>query len=358
MKKNIFSILLLISAVLFSGCRSFLTVSVSKKTEGGIYCFHETTAAQVTSFPTMNYLISEGRYFYATSGRQLNSKSKDGAVTILKKVHFPHCTLGVLQSVSANGRTPCHLTLSPDGNFLYTANYSSGDVSEFKLENGLLSSLPRLIKHNGKSITKRQLSPHPHFVGFSPDGKQLFVSDLGTDEIWIYNYHPQKGLLLPCADKLKLPPGSGPRHIVFSPDGKSIFTANELNSTAGSFVKTNGKWQFCKNLSTLNAGTKVKNSPGAIKMTADGRFFFISNRGHNSIAFFENLNDGNFNLLDVIPSPGNFPSDILLIDNETRLAVSHLKSGTVHFFKLDKKNKKLTAEPTSIKVPQAIGLCR
>lgn len=358
MTKKLFSILLLLTAVVFSGCRSFLTVSVSKKAEGGIYCIHDKSATQITNFPTMNYLISEGRYFYATSGRQLNSKSKDGAVTVLGKVHFPHCTLGVLQSVSVQGRTPCHLTLSPDGNFLYTANYSSGDVSEFKLENGEILSFSRLIKHSGKGITSRQRSPHPHFVGFSPDGKQLFVSDLGTDEIWIYNYDSRKGLILPCAEKLKLPPGSGPRHIVFSPDGKTLFTANELNSTAGSFVKINGKWQFCKNISTLKAGTKVKNSPGAVKITSDGRFFFISNRGHNSIAFFENLGNGNFHLLDAVPSPGNFPSDILLLDNETRLAVSHLKSGTVHFFRLDKTNKKLIAEPASIKVPQAIGLCR
>ena len=357
MKKIIVLILLSSFAAILSGCRSFYTVSLSKKAEGGIYCTEKSTK-QVLCFPTMNYLIAGNRYYYASAGRMPGSKSKAGAVALLGKIHMPHCDLGVLQSVSVEGITPCHLTLSCDENFLYTANYSSGDISEFRLENGKITGSPRLIKHTGKSITKRQKSPHPHFVGFSPDGKQLFVSDLGTDEIFIYNYLPDKGLQLPCVEKLKLPAGAGPRHLVFSPCGKILYTANELNSTASSFVKINSKWQIFKTISTLPAGTRQHNSPGAIKITDDGKFFFISNRGHNSIAFFETTGKGNFQLLEAVPSPGNFPSDILLIDNEKRLAVSHLKSGTVHFFKLDKTNKKVTPEQHFITIPQAIALCQ
>ena len=187
MKKIIFFILLSSFAAILSGCRNFYTVSLSKKAEGGIYCTEKSTK-QVLSYPTMNYLISGSRYYYATAGRMPGKKSKSGAIAVLGRVHIPHCTLGVLQSVSAGGITPCHLTLSSDENFLYTANYSSGDISEFRLDNGKITGSQRLIKHEGKSITKRQKSPHPHFVGFSPDGKQLFASDLGTDKIFIYNY--------------------------------------------------------------------------------------------------------------------------------------------------------------------------
>ena len=357
MKKIIILVLFLTMAAVLSGCRGFLAVSISKKTEGGIYCI-EKSAKQTLSLPTMNYLIPGKNYYYGTSNRMPGSKSRNGAVSVLDRIHIPHCDSGVLQSVSAEGKTPCHLTLSPDETHLYTANYSSGDISEFRLKEGKVVSAPRLIKHTGRSITKRQLSPHPHYVGFSPCGKQLFVSDLGTDEIWIYNYLPEKGLLLPCAEKLKLPAGAGPRHLIFSPCGKILYTANELNSTASSFVKRNGKWQLFKTLSTLKPGTVVKrNSPGAIKITENGKFFFITNRGHNSVAFFETDGKGDFKLLDTVSAEGDFPSDILLIDNETRLAVSHLKSGTVNFLKFDKKTKTLTPETDSCNVPQAIGLC-
>jgi 6-phosphogluconolactonase (cycloisomerase 2 family) len=76
----------------------------------------------------MNYLIAGNRYYYASAGRMPGSKSKAGTVAVLGKIHMPHCDLGVLQSVSVEGITPCHLTLSCDENFLYTANYSSGDI--------------------------------------------------------------------------------------------------------------------------------------------------------------------------------------------------------------------------------------
>jgi 6-phosphogluconolactonase len=331
---------------------------MSKKADGGIYCITGDDSKHITSLPTVNYLISGSRYYYATSSRNPQSAAPVGAVTVLAKVHFPHCALGILQCVSAEGKTPCHLTLSPDEKFLYTANYSSGDISEFRLKDSKIAAPPRIIRHSGKSVTPRQKSPHPHFTGFSPDGKQLFVCDLGTDEIFIYNYSSDKGLLLPCAEKLKLPAGSGPRHLVFAPDGKTLYTANELNSTSSSFVKSGNTWKLHKTISTLKEKSTVRNSPGAIKITEDGKFFFITNRGHNSIAFFETAPNGDFNLLQAVPSSGNFPSDIILLDNEKKLAVSHLKSGTVHFFKFDPKAKTLTAEQQSLSVKQAIGLCK
>ena len=358
MKKFILLALLFGLTASISGCRHSFALSMSNKADGGIYCITGDDSKHITSLPTVNYLISGSRYYYATINRNPQSKEQFGAVAVLGRVHFPHCTPGILQTVSAEGKTPCHLTLSPDEKFLYTANYSSGDISEFPLQNGKITAPPQLIRHSGKSISPRQKSPHPHFTGFSPDGKQLFVCDLGTDEIFIYNYSSDKGLLLPCAEKLKLPAGSGPRHLVFAPDGKTLYTANELNSTASSFVKSGNSWKLHKTISTLEEKTALRNSPGAIKITKNGKFFFITNRGHNSIALFETAPNGEFTLLKAVPSPGNFPSDIILLDGEKRLAVSHLKSGTVHFFKFDSKAKTLTAEPQNLSVKQAIGLCR
>ena len=358
MKKFILLALFSLLSVSISGCRHSYSLSISKKADGGIYCISGEESKFTTALPTVNYLISGSRYYYATSNRKFQSKDPNGAVTVLGKVHFPHCTLGILQSISAEGKTPCHLTLSPDEKFLYTANYSSGDISEFRLKDGKIAAPPRIIRHSGKSVTPRQKSPHPHFTGFSPDGKQLFVCDLGTDEIFIYNYSSDKGLLLPCAEKLKLPAGSGPRHLVFAPDGKTLYTANELNSTSSSFVKSGNTWKLHKTISTLEEKSTVRNSPGAIKITKDGKFFFITNRGHNSIAFFETAPNGDFNLIKAVPSPGNFPSDIILLDGEKRMAVSHLKSGTVHFFKFDSEAKTLTVEPQILSVKQAIGLCK
>ena len=348
--KQYLTFLFCAAGALLAGCQHFYTVSAARSEQGGIYFSRIRKAV----LPGANYLIRRGHILYATLNRVPGRKDRMGALAVLKESAGGN--LEVLQIVPVNGWTPCHLTVSPDGKFLYTANYSSGDISEFALNGESVQGPPRRISHTGKGVTKRQKAPHPHFTGFSPDGKQLFVCDLGTDEIVIYNY--QNGLVLPAVCKLKLPPGSGPRHLIFDPSGEVFYTANELNSTASSFRKNRNRWELVRTVSTLEKGTRVRNSPGAIKITPDGRFFFITNRGHDSLALFETVEKGRFHLVGTFASPGRFPSDILVSDSGRRLIVSHLKSGSVHQFMFDPEKKKITAEPEMIQIPQAIALCQ
>ncbi len=348
-----------LTALLLFGCAApdFLAVSVSRQADGGIYRIRQDKARFLSKLPTLNCLIRdpETGFYYGTLNRMPGSKDKNGAVAVLKRISPDE--FSVEQIVDANGRTPCFLSLSPDRRFLYTANYSSGDISEFPLRNGRIGGQPRVIPHFGRSITKRQLAPHPHFAAFDPAGKQLYVCDLGTDQIWIYGWHPEKGLLLPCAEKLQLQPGAGPRHLVFDPSGKILYCANELDSTAASFVRDSDKWRAGAVRSTLKDGSKAnKNFPGAIKITADGKYFFITNRGHDSIAVFRTDGKGGFQLLDTVVSEGKFPSDLQLDRNGTELRAIYLKNHLVKRFSFDPEKGILTPLPGSAGVPQGIGL--
>ena len=352
----------LVLAGLLAGCRGPETLAVSSgRDNGGVYSLRTDPPEKLTALPTMNYLIrdpADPDRYYGTVSRHPHKKTPDGVVAVLGK---RFCSLIQLQLVSAGGRTPCHLTVSPDGKFLYTANYSSGDVSELPLHRGRISGPPRLIRHEGKSVTRRQLSPHPHFVTFNPADGRLYVCDLGTDQVWIYDWSPETGVRLPCRERLALPPGSGPRHLAFDPSGNILYTANELNSTAASFVRESPSdpWRPGEVHPTVSAPLNgLRNSPGAIKITPDGRFFFITNRGHDSIAFFEASGNGRFRLLETVPSQGKFPSDILFDETGTELLAVHLKSGTVTAFAFDPAGRTLTPKPGERKVPQGIGLCR
>ena len=348
-----------LAVLLLSGCAApdFLAVSVSRQADGGIYRVHRDQVRFLLKLPALNYLIRdpETGFYYGTLNRMPGSKDKNGAVAVLKRISPDE--FSVEQIVDANGRTPCFLSVSPDRRFLYTANYSSGDISEFPLRNGRIGGKPRVIPHSGHSVTKRQLGPHPHFAAFDPAGKQLYVCDLGTDQIWIYNWHPEKGVIVPCAEKLQLQPGAGPRHLVFDPSGKILYCANELDSTAASFVRDGNKWRNGSVRSTLKDGSKAnKNFPGAVKITADGTYFFITNRGHDSIAVFRTDGKGDFHLLDTIVSEGRFPSDIQLARNGTELRAVYLKNHLVKRFSFDPEKGILTPLPGSAQVPQGIGL--
>ena len=100
-----------------------------------------------------------------------------------------------------------------------------------------------------------------------------------------------------------------------------------------------------------------KNFPGAIKITSCGKYFFITNRGDDTIAMFETSDNGDFKLIANVHSSGAYPSDILLKNNDTLLLTINLKTGTAAKFKLDKAAGILEAIPGTIPIPRGIGLC-
>ena len=100
-----------------------------------------------------------------------------------------------------------------------------------------------------------------------------------------------------------------------------------------------------------------KNFPGAIKITSCGRYFFVTNRGDDTIAMFATLPDGDFTLHKNVPAQGKYPSDILLSDNDTMLQCINLKNGTAARFKLNKAAGTLEAIPGTVTIPRGIGLC-
>ena len=344
-------ILASVGALLLAGCTEFLAVSGADAPAGGVYKLQADGAFQIAKLSKLNCLVRApgSRRLYGTTSRG------GGGVVVLDEVPFGGWIEA--KTVAAGGKTPCHLTLSPDGLFLYTANYSSGSVSEFRLKEGFPVGRSRVIRHTGRGVTPRQKSPHPHFVRFDAAGERLYVCDLGADRIFVYDWTPDRGLETPAAAELVLPPGSGPRHLVFAPDGNTLYVSCELDSTAASFVRdAPGKaWRFAKSRSTLPDGAdKTGNYPGAIRIAPDGRHFFVANRGDNSVAVFATSGGGDFRLVRTVPSGGDYPSDLLVSNGGKTLVVGHLKSGGVTVFALE--GGKLT-RGASYAIPKCTALC-
>ena len=82
----------------------------------------------------------------------------------------------------------CHIAVHPSGKFLLTAQYGGGSGALFPLDPSGKLGEPTVTEHEGgsKVVERRQQSPHPHWTGFSPDGKHALVPDLGLDQIVIY----------------------------------------------------------------------------------------------------------------------------------------------------------------------------
>ena len=127
----------------------------------------------------------------------------------------------------------------------------------------------------------RQEDAHPHQLFFV--GDTLFVIDLGADLVREYAID----LSRPGADVLvetrrtSVPAGCGPRHGVVLPDGR-LALSGELGSNllVGRPGDPAGAWADIR--STLRTGPAktrhLRNYPGDIQRSPDGRFVFICGR--------------------------------------------------------------------------------
>ena len=119
----------------------FYLCACSSDERGGIYRYSISESGAIaehafTPLTECNFICfsPDRKYMYATT-----NPAETGAGAAAYKI-LPDGSLEFLNSLSAQGKAACYLTCSPDGKFLYCANYSTGNVAEFSIaEDGSLS---------------------------------------------------------------------------------------------------------------------------------------------------------------------------------------------------------------------------
>ena len=240
--------------------------------------------------------------------------------------------LQLLSRQKTIGVVPCHLCLSHDEKFLYTANYRSGCISVFPVTENGIEPLIQHICHKGKSIEpERQAGPHVHHVSFLPGKSILCAVDLGLDALVMYNQNPKTGCLT-FFDRLDTPAGLGPRHLVYG-SNDMVYLNFELGNKAAVLKYRDGKWETLQMLPTLPEGYSGKSTTAAIRLSPDGKLLLVSNRGHDSIAVYDVSDDGLLSLRGIYPSGGCVPRDFIFADKNT-LLISH-QEGALHLSSFD-----------------------
>lgn len=216
----------------------------------------------------------------------------------------------ILRAEKTGGDAPCYLALSPDEKFLYCANYASGSIAVFPVEGGL-SPRVQLIENHGVGFDKngRQRGPHMHQITFMPDGAALAV-DLGLDALCLYARDAVSGCL---TEKTRIPiqKGTGPRHVAYLNENAFYLTC-EMGGLVSLLTRENGGWRVRQTLSTLPARYEKTNYASAIRLSADGRALYVSNRGHDTLARYDLSPDGEMTLSGFIPC-GAFPRDFIIL---------------------------------------------
>lgn len=192
--------------------------------------------------------------------------------------------LSLKSRLPMDGQDACHLTLS-GACIVYVAHYSSAHIYSFALdEKGQPHQLLTQIQHQGgsKVVPDRQGDAHAHQIILDPAQQYAYVSDLGMDVI--VQYRVDAGLLAEV-ERVKLPPGAGPRHLAFHPKLPYAYGINELNNTitAYDFNVDTGALTIKQHYSSLPEDSQIENIAADIHVSEDGNYIYGSNRGENNI---------------------------------------------------------------------------
>lgn len=254
-------------------------------------------------------------------------------------------TLELLDTKDTFGNHPCYLSLDPKEEFLVVGNYSGGNLSVYKVSEGMLEHV-QTIQHEGQSVVSgRQDRPHVHSVVFHPNGKQMLVGDLGADKIFIYDFNPTYAVPLQPASTpyLEVSPGAGPRHLAVHPNGKTIYLIHEISAELGVYSYDEGKMAK-KQIAQLTGEEFVGNVGAAeVRISPDGKFVYASNRGDaNDISVFAIGGNGNVTFVERIGTGGDTPRNFAITKDGEYLLAANQASGSIVVFERNQKTGRLT----------------
>lgn len=252
--------------------------------------------------------------------------------------------LVLLDTKDSFGDHPCYLALDEKEEFLVVGNYSGGNFSAYKINQGNLEHV-QTIQHEGQSIvSNRQAGPHVHSTVFHPDGHFLLVADLGTDKIHLYNFNP--GFAVPfnhaSIQYFEVDGGAGPRHLAIHPVGNTVYLVHELSAELGVYDFDKGKMSK-KQILPLTAPDFIGTVGAAeVRISPDARFVYASNRGEaNEISVFEIQKDESLKFIERVKTGGETPRNFIITKDGNYLLVAHQGSNNITVFERELKSGKL-----------------
>jgi 6-phosphogluconolactonase len=325
----------------------------------GIYSFTlDTEAKKITDIklaakldnPTYLTISDNNKYLYSV----IKEDTFGGVASYLLNAET-----GMLEALNkqlAEGSPPCHVSLDSKNSGLISSNYHKGTVDSYLInqEDGTIQPTTSIIEHHGSGPDHRQEKPHTHYGAFTPDEKFVTVAELGSDKI--YTYEVNNGVLKEVS-RLSVQAGSGPRHMVFHPTKNIAYVMTEFSSEVIvlNYNAENGSFSELQYIQAIPEDFTENNQGSAIHISSDGRFVYVGNRGHNSIAVFEvNGDSGELALVERTHTEGNWPRDFELDPTEKFIVASNQESGSIILFSRDEETGKLTLLQSDISVPDPV----
>jgi 6-phosphogluconolactonase len=208
--------------------------------------------------------------------------STSGALTLLGRIATEHA--------------PTYLVTDRTSKYLLSAYYQGGYAAVHPLgSDGAVS---------GPALDRQNTAPGAHAILTDPSNRFAFVPHIarlndnvleppknnpGPNFIAQFRFDAATGRLsLNTPFRLDPPGPIGPRHYCFHPTLGLVYFSDEQGCSVSAYKldRESGTLLTVETVPSLPEGVTVRNTCSQIYLTPSGRFLYVGNRGHNSIAGF------------------------------------------------------------------------
>lgn len=165
------------------------------------------------------------------------------------------------------------------GRYLFSASYSGGRVAVHAIDSdGQLGEQPLQTIDTAKTA---------HAAVVTRDNRWVFVPHVTPNAIYQFRLAESTGKLTQRENAAGGKPGAGPRHLAIHPSQKFACSSDETgNSITLYSLDAEKGLQPLQTLSTLPDTFTGQNTTADVKFHPSGKFVWVSNRGHDSLAGF------------------------------------------------------------------------
>lgn len=326
-----------------------------KKSSQGIYQTELDTEKEKVRHPQPIITVGNPTYLRLTDQHSLLSIAVEGPLGGIANYSLADNSFALLDDQLTRGSSPCYIGFDSQRKLVFAAYYHRGTVEIYHLNEDSTLTLTDTITHERNGPRPEQDAAHVHYADLTPDGR-LAVVDLGNDTLTSYDLSNQgKASEIAC---LKFDAGFGPRHLVFA-DQNTAYLAAELSSHVAtlSYDERDGHFEIKQILSTIPNDFNNHNGAAAIRISDAQHFFYLSNRGHDSIAVYRVTDDMTLDFVEWDDVKGSFPRDFALDSSNKFLLVANQNTDNATLFKRNQKNGKLECIQQDIALPEGVCVC-
>ncbi|MEE8450566.1 MAG: beta-propeller fold lactonase family protein [Thermoguttaceae bacterium] len=224
----------------------------------------------------------DGKHVYAASGRDdaVAVFSRDGATGQLNFVQMLRNGLGGVDGLDG----AYSVTVSPDGNHVYTASYDDDAVAVFSRDGATGQLIFLQAIHGGLDGASS--------VTVSPDGKHVYVTSSRSNAVMVFGRDGATGQM---SFVQRLRDGQGgvdgldaARSVTVSPDGKHVYVASDHDDAVAVFSRdgATGQLKFVQMARNGQGGVDGLDSAWSVTVSPDGKHVYAVSLGDDAVTVF------------------------------------------------------------------------